>query len=134
MKKFYLIGGLGMSLIFSSSCVGLAQEKIFGISGSIEVGFEKKGEEKSNLSMGDIEVSLDVKLNDKVCGNVLLRPDTPQEILDEATIKLEKFHPLPISITVGKRVMPFGVFESHLISDPLTKEWENKSGRGYSRL
>lgn len=126
MQKFWLVVGLGMSLILLHPRLGFAQKvENFGISGSIEVGFEKVEGEKSNLSAGDIEVSVDVRLNDNVSGNVLLRPDTPDEILDEATININTKLQLPVSITVGKTVMPFGVFESHLISDSLTKKiWE----------
>ena len=105
-----------------------------GVEGLIEVGYEKVGDESGNLSAGDIEISIDAKLNEEVSAHILLRPDTPEEILDEATISLEGFSKALLSITAGKCVMPFGVFESHLISDPWTKEnslltWEiNKVG------
>jgi hypothetical protein len=105
--------------------------------GLIEVGYEKINYEKTadkpgNLTTGDIELNIDAKLNEKVSGNILLRPDTPDEILDEATVTLENFSEKPFFITVGKTVMPFGVFNSHLISDPWTKEndlvvWETKA-------
>jgi hypothetical protein len=98
-----------------------AEKPEVNIGGLIEVGYEKIGDDPGNLRVGDIEVSIDAKLNENISGNILLRPDTPDEILDETTISLET---APISITAGKTVMPFGVFESHLISDPWTKENE----------
>jgi hypothetical protein len=101
-----------------------AEKPEVNIGGLIEVGYEKVGDDPGNFKAGDIEVSIDAKLNENVSGNVLLRPDTPDEILDEVTITLENFSPAPISVTAGKTVMPFGVFETHLISDPWTKENE----------
>lgn len=126
IQKYGLIIILGMSLATIFSQIGFTQEiKNLKISGLIEVNFEDVKDEKSNLLVGDIEVSVDAKLSDKVSVNVLLRPDVPNEILDEATITLKRLSALPVTITVGKTIMPFGVFESHLISEPLTlKNWE----------
>ncbi len=96
------------------------------VGGLIEVGYEKIEKEKGKMSAGDIEVAIEAKLNDKISGNVLLRPDAEAEnngdILDEVGITLENFSQMPVSLYVGKVVMPFGVFNSHLISDPWTLE------------
>jgi len=116
-KIFILFALLGISLGQQ-----VYAEAEINVGGLIEIGYEKTGDEKGNLGAGDIEVGIEAKLNEQVSGAILLRPDVPEEILDEATITLENFSQAPISITTGKTVMPFGVFESHLLSDPWTKE------------
>jgi hypothetical protein len=117
-------------ILFTGLVISLGQQAYtdveVSVSGLIEVGYEKVGDEKGNLRAGDIEIGIEAKLNKQVSGAVLLRPDAEAkangDILDEATITLEDFNEAPISITAGKTVMPFGVFNSHLISDPWTKE------------
>ncbi|MFH1564141.1 MAG: porin [Nitrospirota bacterium] len=121
MKRIWVISVLAITLV--SQAYADVETKVGGL---IEVGYEKIGKGKGVMSAEDIEVAIEVKLNDKVSGNVLLRPDAEAEndgdILDEVGITLQNFSQVPLSLYVGKAVMPFGVFNSHLISDPWTKE------------
>jgi hypothetical protein len=98
------------------------------LGGLIEIGYEKIGDGPAAFKVGDNEVEIEARLGKKISGTILLRPDKEAEnngdILYEVFILLDNLSPLPISISVGKRVIPFGVFETHLISDPWTKEWE----------
>lgn len=41
--------------------------------------------------------------------------------VDDATLTFRKMD-FPFSLVVGKRVQPFGVFENHLVSDPMTQD------------
>lgn len=111
-----------LTTLLLSLCQQAQADVEAGVGGLIEIYYEKIGDEPSNLGAGDIEVNINAKLSDKVTGNILLRPDTPDEILEEATITLENFSQMPISITAGRTVMPFGAFNSHLITDPVTLE------------
>lgn len=121
MKRIWIISSLVIALI--SPVFADVKTRVGGL---IEVGYEKIEKKKGNMSVGDIDVAIEVKLNDKISGNVVLRPDAEAEnngdILDEVGITLENFSQAPVSFYIGKAVMPFGVFNSHLISDPWTKE------------
>ncbi|HAV42673.1 TPA: hypothetical protein DCX15_01470 [bacterium] len=122
-----------LAVLLTLSCRAYADSEV-NVGGLIEVGYEKIGEEVGNLKTGDIELGFKARLNEKVSGRIGLRLDgLPEaEALDEATITLERFSEFPFFVTMGKTVMPFGVFNSHLISDPWTKEnkvvtWETKA-------
>ena len=81
-----------------------------------------------DLYLGTIEITISAKLQEWLSSNVVVawedhfKKDTkPSLILDEAapTIAPSKS---PIYAVIGKRTQPFGLFESHLISDPITQE------------
>lgn len=118
IKKLFILGA-AILLAASSVCA----ETEVSVGGLIEVSYEKAEDEKGNLGV-DAEIGIEAKLNEQVSGAILLKPAEEEigDILDEAIITLENFSQAPISITAGKTGMPFGVFESHLISDPYTKE------------
>ncbi|MBU1486460.1 porin [bacterium] len=120
MRKIFIL----FALLGVSSGQQVYAEAQISVGGLIEVGYEKIGDGKGNLGAGDIEVGIEAKLNEQISGAILLRPDAEEigDILDEVIITLENFSQAPISITAGKTAMPFGVFESHLLSDPWTKE------------
>ncbi len=129
MKKVIILGG---AILLLASLVWADTQMSIG--GLIEVGYEKIGDEVGNIEAGDIELNVKARLNEKVSGEIVLRIDKLPEAgaLDKAIITLEKFSQAPFSVTVGKTVMPFGVFDSHLISDPWTKEndlvvWETEA-------
>ncbi len=119
MKKFVVfLAALVISLGQQAYAIEIDVEGLIGL------GYEKLDNEKTMV--GEIELNIDARLNENISGNILLGPG-----LDEVTIDLEVLT-LPISISVGKAVMPFGVFNSHLISDPWTQdnklvEWETNA-------
>ncbi|MCK5542902.1 MAG: LbtU family siderophore porin [Desulfobacterales bacterium] len=79
----------------------------------------------SDLDIGTAELGLEAVLHDYVTANFLLKSEAldsdPTIFWDEAffTIQKEEF---PIYFVGGKRGLPFGLFESLLINNPVTCE------------
>ena len=91
------------------------------ISGVIEVeaGF---GDDSSDFGL-TVEVGLDHSLNDKVEGHILFLYEGGEEdniAVDEATITLRPNKSM--SVIAGRQYVPFGQFDSNMLSDPLTLE------------
>ncbi|ABA88136.1 hypothetical protein Pcar_0881 [Syntrophotalea carbinolica DSM 2380] len=85
---------------------------------------EADGDE-SDLTLATVELGIDVDLIKHVSGHVLLlweEDDTEPLDVDEATIRLDGEDVIPLYLEAGKLYVPFGNFESHFISDPLTLE------------
>ncbi|MDY0269452.1 LbtU family siderophore porin [Trichloromonas sp.] len=88
------------------------------------------GDETSDLTLATAQVELEVEVNENIGGNVVFlyeeaegEDDTVE--IDEAIIHLT--HSVDalggeIGIYGGKMYVPFGMFNSHFISDPLTLE------------
>jgi len=96
-------------------------------SGAVEVeaGFaDQEDEPSSDLVAATVELGLDAQVNDWTSVQVLLlheEDDTPLEV-DEASITLGNSDRSPLYLRAGQFYLPFGRFESHMISDPLTLE------------
>ncbi len=79
----------------------------------------------SDLDIGTVELGAEVKFHEWVTGNLLLKgenlDDNDRVFWDEATITIQK-EGFPIYFVGGHRGQPFGVFESHTISDTITKD------------
>jgi len=79
--------------------------------------------DSSSITLATVELGLDAKINEYISGHLLMlfeENSTEPAELDEATITIS----LPRSgeLTLGKIYLPFGVFNSHLITDPQTLE------------
>ncbi len=80
----------------------------------------------SDLALATVQLALGVRLTEAVRGDISLlyeegafgAEDTDLQV-DEAAIR---FASGPWSARVGRQYLPFGVFHSHFISDPLTLE------------
>jgi len=103
--------------------------ELIGISGCIEIeagqikGYDN--EDESDITLATVELGIDVDLNDWITGHILLlweEDDTEPVDLDEGTITLGNLDKFPLYLTAGKMYVPFGNFESSMISDPLTLE------------
>ncbi len=79
----------------------------------------------SDLDIGTVELGAEVKFHEWVTGNLLLKGENldnnDRVFWDEATITIQK-ESFPIYFVGGHRGQPFGIFESHTISDPITKD------------
>ncbi len=80
----------------------------------------------SDLDIGTVELGLEVAFHEYVTGNFILKgealdTDDDRVFWDEATITIQK-EGFPIYFVGGKRGQPFGMFESHLINDPITQD------------
>lgn len=79
----------------------------------------------SDIALSKVEVGVDVEVSEHISGHLLFlweQDDTEPVDLDEGYISIAGGDALPLYLNVGKMAIPFGVFESHFISDPLTLE------------
>ncbi len=86
---------------------------------------EGQSEDESDLVLATVELGIDVDFIKHVSGHVLLlweEDDTEELMVDEGFIRLDGEDVLPLYLQAGKMYVPFGNFESHFISDPLTLE------------
>ncbi len=101
-----------------------------GVSVGVLVEAEVSAGEEDNEAFSDIvlatfELAVDAELSDWISGHALLlweEDDTEPIDLDEATITLGGTEAMPFLLTGGKLYVPFGMFNSHLVSDPITLE------------
>ena len=99
------------------------------LSGCIEVeaGFTEDydGNDESDIVLATVELGIDIDLHKYVSGHILLlweEDDTEPVDLDEGFITLGNTEFFPVYLQAGKMYVPFGNFESNMISDPLTLE------------
>ena len=86
------------------------------------------GDEESDLTLATAELSLEATLNDYIGGQLtLLYEEEDGEDddvdVDVALIRLDspgRLYGLSPSLQAGRMYVPFGMFNSHMISDPLT--------------
>jgi len=99
-----------------------------GFSGAIEVeaGYSSNYEDakESDLDLATFELGVDVALNSYFSGFALMAWDAEEAKMDidEGGITLGDADSSGFSLTAGKLYLPFGVYETALISDPLTLE------------
>ncbi len=79
----------------------------------------------TDLLVSTVELGLDAQLNGWVNGHVLVlyeqdATDPPE--IDEAIITIANLTRSPWSLALGRQTVPFGNYDSHMVSDPLTLE------------
>jgi hypothetical protein len=101
--------------------------KSFHFGGLVEVEAmiddNDKDGDSSDITLATVELGLDVDINEYVKGHILMlweEDSTDPIAMDEGTIIFSS--PYGLTLTAGKMYVPFGVFSSHFISDPLTLE------------
>ena len=88
---------------------------------------DRRSDSASDISVGTLELGLEADFGSYASGFVLLKAEdigTEDEtgiFVDEATLGLLG-GASPIYLVVGKRAQPFGVFENHLVSDPIARD------------
>ncbi|MBU0970879.1 MAG: LbtU family siderophore porin [Proteobacteria bacterium] len=84
-----------------------------------------QNDSNSDLDIGTIEIGLEARLHEYVTANVLLKGenlDSDNKIFwDEVFFTLARDN-YPLYFVGGKRVQPFGAFESLFINDPITQD------------
>jgi hypothetical protein len=125
MRKLFLV--LLAAVLLMSASIAFAEEEHspwvdkITISGAIEVEVESASvdsESEQDLVAATVELGLDVEVNEHVQGNIVLlheEDDTPLSV-DEATIIIGK----TIYFKAGQYALPFGNYNSYMISDPIT--------------
>jgi len=116
-----VLAGLSDKLTFSG-----AIELDYSYAEDSDIGDNTVNDSTSDLDIGTVELGLEVAFHEYVTGNFILKgealdTDNDRVFWDEATITIQK-EGFPIYFVGGKRGQPFGVFESHLINDPITQD------------
>ena len=80
---------------------------------------------ESDLQVSTVELGADARLNPWINAHVLLlyeqdKTDPPE--IDEAILTIANLERSPWSLAVGRQYVPFGNYDSHMVSDPLTLE------------
>lgn len=81
------------------------------------------GDSSSDIVVSTVELAVAAQINDWVAGEITLLyedPDTDLEI-DVATVTLAD-PDAPWFLNVGQQYVPFGTYETNMVSDPLTLE------------
>jgi hypothetical protein len=97
------------------------------LSGVIEVEAnysDDDGSKSSDVDLTNVELGVDVALTDYLAGFILFKweDDDDGVIIDEGGIALGHLDENGYALTIGKLYVPFGVFETNFIADPLTLE------------
>jgi len=86
---------------------------------------DQNSDSTSDLDVGTVELGAEVRFHEWVTGNFILKgeslDDDDRIFCDEVAITIQK-KGVPLYFVGGKRGQPFGVFNSHLISDPITQD------------
>lgn len=96
------------------------------ISGAIEIeaGFASHDDDsdESDISLATAELGIEATPQDWVTGFMLLswEDDDDKVIVDEAHITLGATDAIPYYLSAGKIYVPFGTYETMMISDPIT--------------
>ena len=100
------------------------------LSGRVEVEATSSkdfdGIENSDVTLATVEIGLQTALSDWSSARLLLLYEEGEEdnhlIVDEGVITLGNMEKFPFYLVAGKMYLPFGFYESSMISDPLTLE------------
>jgi len=79
----------------------------------------------SDIALATVELAADAEIAPHVSGHLIFlweEDDTEPVDIDEGFIILDGGDMLPLFLNAGKMYVPFGYFESHFITDPLTLE------------
>ena len=79
----------------------------------------------SDLELATLEFGVDAEIHDYVSSQVLFLYEGPTDEnveVDEAIITLGNPAKFPVYMTAGQQYLPFGVYETAMVSDPLTLE------------
>ena len=80
------------------------------------------GNNPSDVAAGTVDLAASAQVNDWVATDVALTADDDGKIeVDEWTVTVQK-PDTPVAFVAGRQGVPFGVYESNMVSDPLTKE------------
>lgn len=112
----------------TASLFHLLNDKV-EMSGLIEVdltsGSDYDDVSSSDITLSTMELGIAAQVNDWVSGELVLlweEGDTEPVDLDSATITIGNSEQNPLFLTAGLMTVPFGVYETSMLSDPTTLE------------
>jgi hypothetical protein len=79
--------------------------------------------DESDIVLATVELGIDAEIHKHVSGHLLLlweEDDTDPIDVDEGYITIDGKDVVPLYMNAGKLYLPFGNFESHMITDPVT--------------
>ena len=93
----------------------------------VEAGYSKDFSDTANsdISLATMELAFEAQINEWFSVHALLlweEDDTEPIDLDEGSINIGGNETCPLYFTAGKIYIPFGLYESNMVSDPLTLE------------
>ena len=98
-------------------------------SGALEVevssGDTYAGANNSDIALATLALGIDVNINELTNAHIVLLhedDDTEPQEVDEATITIGGTDNIPYYLSAGRMYVPFGAFNSNMVSDPLTLE------------
>lgn len=97
----------------------------YSYSGDSDIGDNTINHSTSDLDIGTAELGIEIAFHEYVTGTAIIKGENldadDNTFWDEATITIQK-EEFPLYFIGGRRAQPFGVFESHLINDPITQD------------
>ncbi len=136
-QKFFVLAAAALTITASQLTVSAAEESpeqkikfsgTIGLEGSYNKSEPKAGKDvESDGLSASADLGIDVNIDKNVKGFVGLTwedndDDSYSLEIDEAYLKLGGNDAMPLFFRAGKMYVPFGKFETNMISDPLTLE------------
>ncbi len=91
----------------------------------VNAGHDFSGKILSDITVATIELAAQTRINPWVSASIALlyeEDNTEPHEVDAAILTLGNKEDQPYTVTVGRTYVPFGVYDSNMISDPLTLE------------
>ena len=85
-----------------------------------------EGDGSTSAGVGKAELGVAAAINDEWGGEIIVKHDDGTIVLDEAFLTFESGG--GISASAGEQGVPFGVYDTNLVSDPLTKDFGDTGG------
>jgi len=79
-----------------------------------------KDTSESDVDLATVELVVDAKIHQHVDGHVMFKWEADTLFVDEGFITVVGTEQVPAYLIAGRQYIPFGNFESHFITDPLT--------------
>lgn len=105
----------GISLADGAITVGVLLEA--------EGTYEKQDDDSSDLRFSNVEIGLAAQPLDWIRGEAVIQWEQDEDVdIDAAWIAIGGTEDYPVVLSVGRMYLPFGAFNSLMVSDPLTLE------------
>ncbi|MGA1874080.1 MAG: hypothetical protein ACMUIA_00565 [bacterium] len=125
-KRWFILIALVISVIFMCHAnSGKAATLEWSGEVKVNLGVTDRGDDggsSSGIMLDEVVLNLEADVVENVNATAVIKYEEEELFLDEGYLTLTQFVNQPMKLLAGKRVLPFGVFNSHLITDPLTQD------------